>query len=131
MRIKKTMAGLLAAVTAFAAPVLAQEPAGHLVSPDQAQAHLLAAGAERAADLARLDDFIGSELGTTALSQIGLDATKARSLAAALGDQELAELAARVAALDTDPVSGQFENRSWVWWGLVVAGAVVLIVLIT
>ena len=124
----------LFAFAALAAPALAEEQAtsgDHIVTEGLAEARLAGASAERADNLAAVETFLTSPMGSGALSQVGLDVAQGRSAAAVLSDAELAELAQRLTALQADPVAGQFEGRGWLWWAVVAAGAVVLLILIT
>jgi hypothetical protein len=95
-------ATLLPAVT-FAAPV---DTPQHIVAPEAAQARLAEAASERAARLAVVDSVLASPEAVAAAQALGQDSERLRAAVPALGDGELADLAARAEALQGDPVAG-------------------------
>jgi hypothetical protein len=92
----------LAAAVAAAAPVF---PGDHLVSPQAAQRRLLEQRAAREDRQAALDRVLGSPEAAAAAGAVGTDLDRVRAAAATLSDEDLAELAARAAALQSDPVA--------------------------
>jgi hypothetical protein len=116
----------LAVLSALAVPAAADE---HLVTPQAAQAQLLARESARARDLAAVDAFVASADGQRALGTLGVQARTVRAALPALSDAELAELAGRTAALQTDPVAGAL-SREVIWIGAIALAAIILIILI-
>ena len=116
----------MAVLVTLAAPAAAED---HLVSPQAAQAQLLASESARASDLAAVDAFVASAEATAALAQLGVDASAVRGALPALSDAELSELAARTAALQTDPVAGAL-SRQVIWIGVIALAAIILIIAI-
>jgi hypothetical protein len=120
----KLLAALVAGTMLAATPVPAEE---HLVTSPEAQERLVDAATARERDLAALTAFVDSADATAALSATGLDAARLRASLAALDDEELREIASRVAALDRDPVAGAAFTGKQV--GLV-AGLILIIVFV-
>ena len=102
--IRKTLA-----VMAFGAALLLAQTAraqDHVVGSADLNARLSAAESARQADRAAVDQFLASPEAQAAAAAVGADATRLRAGAATLGDNELAELALRVDALQGDAVAG-------------------------
>jgi hypothetical protein len=102
--IRKTLA-----VMAFGAALLFAQTAraqDHVVGSADLNARLSAAETARQADRATVDRFLGSSEAQAAAAAVGADATRLRAGVATLADNELAELALRVDALQFDPVAG-------------------------
>jgi hypothetical protein len=92
-------------VLALLAP--APAPAGdHLVSPEQVQNALSAAAAARQRDIATLDRTLSTPAAERAAAHVGVDLGTVRRALPALTDGEARDLAARAAALDSDPPAG-------------------------
>ena len=123
---KKTLAAI-AVLGMFAAPAAWAED--HLVTAEAAQQRLLDASAARAQDLASVDAFVASAEGQAALGTLGLDAGTVRGALGTLGDDELAQIAARAAALQADPVAGAID-RQIIYIGAIALAAIILIILI-
>jgi hypothetical protein len=126
---RRILVALASAAVLTAVQVGAEErlaPGSHLVTPDVAQARLLEASAERQRNLATVDAFIASPEGTAALGAVGVSRERVRGSLPTLSDAELQDVAARAAALQSDPVAGALTNRQWLW----IAAAVAVIVLI-
>ena len=89
--------------------ILAAPPAftqDHLLSRDTAQARLAAAAAERRQDLDAVDRLLATPDAARAASSVGVDIAAVRATVPSLSDAELADLSARAAALEADPVAG-------------------------
>ena len=102
--IRKTLA-----VMAFGAALLLAQSAqaqDHVVGSADLNARLSAAETARQADRATVDRFLGSPEAQAAAAAVGADATHLRAGVATLADNELAELALRVDALQGDAVAG-------------------------
>jgi len=102
MRTSLAVAAALAAILA-APPAFAQD---HLLGRDTAQARLVAAAAERRQDLDAVDRLLATPEAARAASSVGVDIAAVRATVPSLSDAELADLSARAAALEADPVAG-------------------------
>jgi hypothetical protein len=101
---RKTLTVLSLALASF---VAGQAMAGdHVVSPAAAQQRLQEASAERERGLATLDQALANPEIARAAATVGADASALRAALPTLSDAEIADLAQRAAALDTDPVAG-------------------------
>jgi hypothetical protein len=99
----KPLAVLVAAAVLSAPSGRADE---HLLSARDAEKRLVETADARGRDLAAVSAFVGAAEVTATLEAAGLDPARVQASLAALDDQELREIAARVAALDGDPVAG-------------------------
>jgi hypothetical protein len=102
MRTSLAVAAALAVILA-APPAFAQD---HLLGRDTAQARLVAAAAERRQDLDAVDRLLATPEAARAASSVGVDIAAVRATVPSLSDAELADLSARAAALEADPVAG-------------------------
>ena len=99
----RTFAALsVAAVLAATAPAFADD---HLVSTRTAQERLQGAEAGRQRDREVVERALSSPQAEAAATAVGADLDHVRAAVGTLSDAELAEVAARAAALQTDPVS--------------------------
>lgn len=80
--------------------------ADHVVSPEAAQQRMQDAAAAREQGLATLDRALSSPEAARAAASVGADTGALRAALPTLSDAEIADLAQRAAALDTDPVAG-------------------------
>jgi hypothetical protein len=78
----------------------------HLVSPQAAREQVLDAAAQREASLATLDAALASPEAVKAAASVGADVSQLRAALPTLSDSEIADLAARANALQSDPVAG-------------------------
>jgi hypothetical protein len=103
--IRKTLAllAVTAALALSAGQALAQD---HVVSAQDLSARLGAAESARQRSLAAVDRFLASPEASAAASRVHADLGRVRANLGALSDPELADLAARVDALQGDPVAG-------------------------
>jgi hypothetical protein len=129
---RRILVALLAAAVLSAVQVGAGErlaTAGtHLVTPDVAQARLLAANAERERNLARVDALLVSPEGSAALNMVGVTEDRVRGALPTLSDAELQDLAARAAALQADPTAAGLTTKQWIWIMAAVVAIVVIII---
>jgi hypothetical protein len=123
-------AAVLSAVQVGATERLAT-PGTHLVTPDVAQARLLEAGAERERNLATVEAFLASPEGHAGLGAAGVTEALVRGSLPTLSDAELQDVAARAAALQTDPVAGAMTRRQWIWIAAAAAAVIVLIIVVS
>jgi len=92
----------VAAALAVAAPAFADD---HLVSVQAAQQRLQQAEAGRQHDRDVVDRALSSSQAEAAAAAVGADLGRVRAAVGALSDAELAEVAARATALQSDPVA--------------------------
>ena len=92
------MAAILSAPAAFTQD--------HLLGRDTAQARLATSAAERRHELDVVDRVLATPDAARAASSVGVDIAAVRATVPSLSDAELADLSARVAALEADPVAG-------------------------
>ena len=122
---RKTLAVIAAAGTLLSGPAV--EAAEHVVAPDAVHARLAEASADRARNLAAVDAVLATPLAREAAAAVGADAETLRVGTASLSDAELADLAARSAALEADPVAGMDRDMRLL---LMIALILVIIVLL-
>jgi hypothetical protein len=92
----------------LAAALAAEMPAtaaDHLVSAPAAQERLLEKARARRGHQEVVERALASPLASSAAAAVGADLGRVRAAVATLSDAELAELAARASALQTDPVA--------------------------
>jgi hypothetical protein len=121
----------IAAVAVLSAAHASAQTQNHLVGVEVAQARLHEAAHQRDVNLATLDAFVASREGSAAITLLGANADHVRSSLSSLSDRELHELAARAAALDSDPVAGALSRREKMYIGAGVVALILLIVLIS
>ena len=121
----RTSFGALALVCTLAPAAMA---ADHIVSPDLVAARLQGASTDRAANLAAVQTAFATPAARQAAAtlHVDLDATTARL--GSLSDAELADLAARTAALSEDPVAGALTQKQWIWILVGVAAVTILLI---
>jgi len=111
------MSVLVALSMALPPSAMARE---HLVTEPEIVARLQAAGAERAGNEQKIEQFLSSRIPAAAHD---VSIPRLRAGVAALSDDELRDLAKRAEALETDPVAGGMVKT------LLIVGVVVVIVL--
>jgi len=94
-----TLSTLLIAVHASAAT-------DHLVAPEAVSQRLQAAAAAREADIAAVRVVLSRPEAAQVARTVGADLEHVKAAAAALGDDELRDLAQRARAVQVDPVAG-------------------------
>jgi hypothetical protein len=100
---KLALLALAATPLLAAGNVLAQD---HVVGQKDMAARLGAANDARQQDLAAVDRFLASPEAAAAAASVRADSRRLRDGLGALSDHDLANLAARVDALQADPVAG-------------------------
>ena len=130
---RRILVALAAAAVLTAVHVGAEErlasPGNHLVTPDVAQARLTEANAERARNLATVDSFLLSPNGAAAMKAVGVSQDRVRGALPTLTDAELQDVAARAAALQSDPVAAGLTTKQWIWVAIGVAVIATIIII--
>ena len=122
--LRRLVAVILATLTAASLPLKADD---HVARAADVAARLAQAAEARRQNLATLSDTLASPTMLGVASGLGVDTEKLRSRLGHLSDQELADLAARAAALQTDPDAGRLSGAAITW---IIIGGVALLVLI-
>ena len=98
----------------------------HLVSRESVEARLAESTVERERDLQAVNRMLSSPQAESAADALKFDLSRVRAVVPGLGDTELRDLAARSAALQTDPTAGLSGDVN----ELLVIALIVLIVLL-
>lgn len=98
----------------------------HLVSRESVEARLAESAVERERDLQAVDRMLSSPQAVSAAAALRFDLSRVREVVPNLSDTELRDLAARSAALHTDPTAGLSGDVN----ELLVIALIVLIVLL-
>jgi hypothetical protein len=99
----RTRLALAAVAALVAGNALAQD---HLLGRDAARDRLAAATQDRRQALDTVDRALATPDAARAASSVGVDIAAVRAAVPALSDAELADISARAAALESDPVAG-------------------------
>ena len=101
---RKTLTVLSMTVVALVAgQALAED---HLVSREAARERVLDAAAQRGRALATIDAVLSTPEAVQAAEGLGADTSRLRAALPTLSDAEIADLASRAEALQSDPVAG-------------------------
>ena len=123
---RKSLAVLAAAAAILSFPGANAAASDHVATPDAVQARLEGAAAQRAQDLAAVQDVLATPLAREAASSVGADLGTVRAGVSTLSDAELADLAARASVLQTDPVAGMDSTMRL----LVMIGLILVIIIL-
>jgi len=123
---RKSLAVLAAAAAILSLPAGHAAAGDHIVTPDAVQSRLAEAAAQRAQDVATVQDVLATPLAQQAAASVGADLARVRAGVATLSDAELRDLAARASILQSDPVAGAMDRNM----RLLVMAALILIVII-
>ncbi len=108
---RKSLAVLAAAAAILVFPAASTFASDHVVTPDAVQSRLEGAAAQRAQDLATVNDALATPLAQDAASAVGADLSRVRNGVSTLSDAELSSLAARASVLQGDPVAGAMDRN--------------------
>lgn len=101
---RKTLTVLsLSLVSLVAGQAVAED---HLVSREAARERVLDAAAQRTRSLATIDAALSTPRAAEAAAAVGADTAQLRAALPTLTDSEIADLATRAEALQSDPVAG-------------------------
>lgn len=123
---RKSLAVLAAAAAILSLPAGYAAAGDHIVTPDAVQSRLSEAAAQRAQDLAAVQDVLSTPLAREAAALVGADLDRVRAGVGTLSDPELRDLAARASVLQSDPVAGAMDRNM----RLLIMAALILIVII-
>jgi hypothetical protein len=127
MKLMRKSLAVLAAAAAILSLSAGPSAAGEHIAPlDAVQARLAEVSAERAQNLATVQDALASPLAAEAAASVGADLERARAGVATLSDAELSDLAARAFVLQSDPVAGAMDRNM----RLLIMAALILLVII-
>ena len=118
-----------ALVATFAIPQsLVAEATDHLVSPSDLQSAAVGASTLRAQNLATLKSFLSSDKARHALQTAHMDPKRVENAVSSLGDQELAQLAARANKAQADFAAGSLSDRDLIILLIAIAALILIIV---
>lgn len=123
---RKSLAVLAAAAAILSLPAGHAAAGDHIVTPDAVQSRLSEAAAQRAQDLATVQDVLSTPLAREAAASVGADLDRVRAGLGTLSNTELSDLAARASVLQSDPVAGAMDRNM----RLLIMAALILIVII-
>ena len=123
---RKSLAVLAAAAAILSFPAGNAVAGDHVATPDAVQSRLSDAAAQRAQDVATVQDVLSTPLAQEAASSVGADLGRVRAGVSTLSDSELSNLAARASVLQSDPVAGRMDHNM----RLLVMAALILIVIL-
>ena len=129
---RKSLA-VLAAAAAIVSLSAGYSAAGdHIVSPDAVQSRLSETAAQRAQNLATVQDVLATPLAREAAASVGADLDRVRAGVGTLSNAELSDLAARASVLQGDPVAGAMDRnmRLLVMIGLILVIIVLLLAIL-
>ena len=99
----------------------------HVATPDAVQSRLEGASAQRAEDLATVQDVLSTPLAQEAASSVGADLGRVKAGVSTLSDAEVADLAARASVLQSDPVAGAMDRNMRL---LIMIGLILVIIIL-
>jgi hypothetical protein len=114
----------LVAALATAVPAAASD---HLVTVDAAHERLRQASAARDRDRAVIAEALASPRAAAAAAAAGVDLGRVRAAVATLSDAELADVAVRAAALQTDPVAALDQDIKMLLMIFLIVAIVILV----
>jgi hypothetical protein len=127
MKLMRKSLAVLAAAAAFLSLPAGHAAAGdHIASPDVVQARFSEAAAQRAQDIATVQEVLSTPIAVEAAASVGADLGRVRAGVSRLSDAELSDLAARASVLQGDPVAGALTKNQ----RMLVTIALVLVVII-
>ena len=123
---RKSLAVLAVSAAILSLPAGHAAAGDHIVTPDAVQSRLAEATAQRAQDLATVQDVLSTALAREAADTVGADLDRVRAGVGTLSGSELRDLAARASVLQGDPVAGAMDRNM----RLLIMVALILIVII-
>ena len=123
---RKSLVVLAAAAAFLSLPADYAAAGEHMVTPDAVQSRLSEAAAQRAQNVATVQEVLSTPIAVEAAAILGADLSRVRAGEGQLSDRELSDLASRASALQGDPVAGALNSNQ----RMLVTIALVLIVII-
>lgn len=123
---RKSLAVLAAAAAILSLPAGYAAADDHIVTPDAVHSRLSEAAAQRAQNVATVQEVLSTPIAEEAAATLGADLRRVRAGIGQLSDTELSDLAARASVLQSDPVAGAMDRNM----RLLVMAALILIVII-
>ena len=108
---RKSLAVLAVAAAILSLPAAMAIAGDHVATPDAVQSRLEGSSAQRAQDLATVQDVLSTPLAREAAGSVGADLGRMRAGVSSLSDAELGNLAARASVLQSDPVAGAMDRN--------------------
>ena len=123
---RKSLAVLAAAAAILSLPAGRAAAGDHIVTPDAVHSRLSEAAAQRAQNVATVQEVLSTPIAAEAAATLGADLGRVRAAVGQLSDSELSDLASRASALQGDPVAGARTRNQQ----LLITIALILIVII-
>jgi hypothetical protein len=123
--VRVATASTLAVVFMLPQDSLAQS---HIVSPAELQSAVVASSEARQRNIETIQQFVSSPTAEKALKSAHIDAKQVKDAVSRLGDQELAQLAARSSKAQTDFAAGTLSNRDLIIILVAIAALILIIV---
>jgi hypothetical protein len=127
---RKSLAVLAAAAAILSFPAGYAAAGDHIVTPDAVQSRFSEAAAQRAQDVATVQNALSTPLAQEAAASVGADLDRVRAGVGTLSDAELSDLAARASVLQSDPVAGMDRNMRLLVMIALILGIIVLLLII-
>jgi hypothetical protein len=102
--------------------------ASHVVSPSELARAASEATSTRQQNEAALSRFLSSPQASDAFAKAGMDSRRVASAVAQLSDEDMAKLAARAEAVQTDFAAGDLTQRDLLWIIVGIAALILIIV---
>jgi hypothetical protein len=128
--LKRTLAGLMAAVFTLATSQLRAAPPDHVVSPAEIQQSVSAAAKVRQQNVEIVENFLESPEAQKALKKSKINVAQVEKAIPTLSNQELAQLARRASTAQNDFAAGALNNEQLTYIVIAIATAVVVILIV-
>jgi hypothetical protein len=120
-------AAVLLLISLMAVPAGLMAETAHVVSPADLQKQAMAATQTRQTNVEKVRNFLSTPVAEQAMQKSHIDSGQVKAAVANLGDEELAQLAARADKAQRDFAAGYLSTRDII---LIVLGVVVIILII-
>jgi hypothetical protein len=127
IHMSKSLAVLAVAAAILSFPAASAVAEDHVATPGAVQSRLEGAAAQRASDLATVQDVLSTPLAQEAASSVGADLGRVKAGVSSLSDAELSNLATRASVLQSDPVAGAMDRNMRL---LVMIGLILVIIIL-
>jgi hypothetical protein len=120
-------AAVLLLISLMAVPAGLMAETAHVVSPADLQKQAMAATQTRQTNVEKVRNFLSTPVAEQAMQKSHIDSGQVKAAVANLGDEELAQLAARADKAQRDFAAGYLSTRDII---LIILGVVVIILII-